>query len=139
MKSLYLIALAATLPMAGCASSKKNNPDPGTFAGISDLSAGTMSKLNSLVVNSHLAVYEIGDLAINIRLPKDVDISKADVYLDDFYIGNLNETKVKLRLKRGLHTIMIQLPGCKPYSNEFMLLGNPNKQTLNVYIEKEKK
>jgi hypothetical protein len=116
---------------AGCAFD--NSSKPGS---ISRFSTGTMNRINALVINEHLAVFEIGKLEVNFYLPEGVDIKKTKVLLDNFYIGNLDSEKKIFTLKRGMHLLEVKAPGCAEYSRSFMLLGNPNSQVLNIFLEK---
>lgn len=124
--------------MCGCSSQPEVEDLNDDGASIYKLGSGTLKKINSLVINEHLAVFEIGKLDVNINIPKGVDIKTGKVYLDNFYIGNFTENKKVFTLKRGLHSLRMEFPGCETYRTVFMLLGNPNEQVLNVFIEKEK-
>jgi hypothetical protein len=136
-RSAPIFALAL---LTGCSSSQPDIEDLSgdSSSSISKLGSGTLKKINSLVINEHMAVFEIGKLDVNINLPKGVDIKTGKIYLDNFYIGNLTENRKVFTLKRGLHSLKIEFPECETYKSVFMLLGNPNEQVLNVFIEKEK-
>jgi hypothetical protein len=136
--NVVLMSFAFLLFIAGCSSQPEVNDLGDDSSSISKLGTGTLKKINSLVINEHLAVFEIGKLEVNINLPKGVDIKTGKVYLDNFYIGNLTGNKKVFTLKRGLHSLKLDFPGCEKYKSVFMLLGNPNEQVLNVFIEKEK-
>lgn len=142
MKLLSLISITAALFIgaAGCSSSNKydeGNIASSTLEGIGDLGKGALERVNGLVINKHLAIYEIGNLHINVTTPPGINIKYADMYIDDLYIGNLPDNKTTFVLKRGPHSIKILAPGCKLYQTDLILLGNPNSQVLNIKLEKE--
>jgi hypothetical protein len=139
MKYLGLIAVVTMLFLAGCSTAEKvDEYSSSTLAGISGLGAGALKRVNGLVIDDHMAVYEIGELVLDLSVPDGMKVSNAELYLDEFFIGNFKEKIFKLCLKRGVHTIRITLPGCEEYNSKIMLLGNPNHQVLNIELKREK-
>jgi len=41
-----------------------------------------------------------------------------------------------LYLKRGRHTVKVELEGAKSYEQVIAILGDPNHQVLNIVLEK---
>ena len=53
----------------------------------------------------------------------------------DLYIGNASERLPVLYLKRGTHVVRVELAGCKPYERSILILGEPNHQVMNAFLE----
>lgn len=78
----------------------------------------------------------LGNLEINVYGPEETK-PNAELYLDDTFIGNLTRHMPVLHVKRGERVIRVQAPGFKPYEKTIVILGAPNHQVLNVYLEEQ--
>ena len=78
----------------------------------------------------------MGNLEVNIRGVEMAEAARADIYIDGAYIGNPTDLKPILCLKRGERRIRVVLPGFQDYNQTILILGAPNHQVLNVYLER---
>ena len=58
--------------------------------------------------------------------------------IDGMLVGNVSETLPVLYLKRGKHIVKVELAGMKPYEREIDILGEPNRQFLDVPLEQKR-
>lgn len=58
------------------------------------------------------------------------------IYVDKKFIGNATPDKPVLYLKRGEHTIKVELDGYETWEEEVYLLGEPNMQMVHVQLKK---
>ena len=79
----------------------------------------------------------MGNLAICVHTPEGIDHRRAEVYIDELYIGDITPEKPVLHIKRGEHVVRVHLPGLKPVEKRIAVLGDPNHQVMNVFLEKE--
>ena len=79
----------------------------------------------------------MGNLEVYVTAPPSVDVHPARIYVDDIFVGNVSETLPVLYLKRGKHTIRVELAGMKTYEQAITILGEPNHQFLDVSMEKK--
>lgn len=79
----------------------------------------------------------MGNLELTVRCPGDADVGQAQVYVDGAYIGNASRLKPILYLRRGERTVRVSLNGFRTYEGIVTVLGDPNQQVLNVYLEPE--
>lgn len=79
----------------------------------------------------------MGNLELNVYGPDDASIGRAEVYVDGQLIGNASGLKPILFLRRGERRIRVEMPGFKPYEKAVAILGEPNQQVLNVYLERQ--
>jgi len=78
----------------------------------------------------------MGNLEINVYGQEDTN-PNAELYLDGTFIGNLTGHMPVLHVKRGERVIRVEAPGFKPYEKTIVILGEPNHQVLNVYLEEQ--
>ena len=79
---------------------------------------------------------KMGNLAIYVHTPEEIDPRRAEIYIDELYIGDITPKKPVLYIKRGEHVVRIQLPGLKPVEKRIVVLGDPNHQVMNVFLER---
>jgi hypothetical protein len=84
----------------------------------------------------------MGTLELNVYPPQgtaanDLSMYSADIVIDGVSIGNPTATKPVLFLRRGTRNIRIVAAGCKTWQKSIMILGEPNHQVLNAFLEKE--
>ena len=79
----------------------------------------------------------MGNLAIHVHTPEEIDPRRAEIYIDGLYIGDITPQKPVLYIKRGEHLVRVELPGFKPVEKQITVLGDPNHQVMNVFLEKE--
>jgi hypothetical protein len=77
-----------------------------------------------------------GNLEINVSAPQGMDVRSARVGVDGLFIGNVSEHMPVLFLKRGRHTVKVELEGAGKYEQTVIILGEPNHQVLNISLEK---
>ena len=77
---------------------------------------------------------ELGNLQINVTFPKGVSERRADLYLDDLFIGNVSPDMPVIYARRGKRTVRVEAPGCETYERTLTILGDPNHQVINVYL-----
>ncbi|MHC4187380.1 MAG: PEGA domain-containing protein [Planctomycetota bacterium] len=77
-----------------------------------------------------------GNLEINV-LGKDVVYNNAELYIDGNFIGNVTKHLPVLHIKRGQREIRIEVPGFKPYEKHIIILGQPNHQVINAFMDEE--
>ena len=68
--------------------------------------------------------------------PEDIDPRRAEIYIDELYIGDITPKKPVLYIKRGENLVRIQLPGFEPVEKRITVLGDPNHQVMNVFLER---
>ena len=78
----------------------------------------------------------MGNLEINVWVPQDMQARAARIHVDGVFVGNVSERMPVLFLKRGRHTVKVELEGTKGYEQAVNILGDPNHQVLNVSLEK---
>jgi hypothetical protein len=76
----------------------------------------------------------VGNLQINVYGPEQ-SVPRAELYLDGIFIGNSTMHMPVLQVKRGQRVIRVEAPGFKPYEKTIVVLGEPNHQVLNVFLE----
>src|SRR5690242_18684341 len=74
----------------------------------------------------------LGNLEINITGPEGLDPRAARIYIDEVFIGNVSSRMPIPQLKRGKHTVKVELEGAQTYTESITILGEPNHQVLNV-------
>ncbi|MHC4623563.1 MAG: hypothetical protein ACYS4W_06640 [Planctomycetota bacterium] len=79
----------------------------------------------------------MGNLEINVYCPEGLDTRTADIYLDEVFIGNSTRELPVVHARRGARIVRVEAAGCMPYQRKITILGEPNHQVLNVYLEKE--
>ena len=80
---------------------------------------------------------EMGNLEVNVSAAEDMDIHAAGIYVDDVFVGNISSRLPILQLKRGKHTVRVELEGAEQYQQAITILGEPNHQVLNVVLKKK--
>jgi len=78
----------------------------------------------------------MGNLEINLA-GTDVVYHDAELYIDGKLIGNITKKLPTLHIQRGKREIRIEAPGFKPYEKHIIILGHPNHQVINAFLEKE--
>ena len=78
----------------------------------------------------------LGNLEINIYSPEGTN-PNVELFLDDTFIGNLTKDMPVLHVKRGQRIVRVEALGFKPYEKTIVILGEPDHQVLNVYLEEE--
>ncbi len=78
---------------------------------------------------------ESGRLELSVFGPPGLDVRKAEVFLDGLSIGNAGPEMPTLHVRNGRHLLRVELPGCLPYEREITILGSPNHQVVNVFLE----
>ena len=78
----------------------------------------------------------MGNLEVSVTAAQGVDTRAARIYVDGVFVGNVSERFPVLYLKRGKHTVRVELEGAKSYEQPIEILGEPNHQVLNVMLEK---
>ena len=79
----------------------------------------------------------MGNLEVYVAGPQDVDIHPARILVDGVFVGNVSQNLPVLYLKRGKHTVTVELAGMKTYEQQISILGDPNHQFLDVILEKK--
>ena len=79
---------------------------------------------------------KMGNLAIYVHTPEDIDPRRAEIYIDELYIGDITPKEPVLYIKRGEHVVRVQLPGFEPVEKRITVLGDPNHQVMNVFLER---
>ena len=77
-----------------------------------------------------------GNLEISVSAPQGTEVRAARVHVDGVFVGNVSERMPVLYLKRGRHTVRVELEGTKGYEQAIVILGDPNHQVLNIALEK---
>jgi PEGA domain-containing protein len=77
----------------------------------------------------------MGNLEVSIKAPQAMDTRAARIHVDGMFVGNISERLPVLYLKRGKHTVRVELEGTKTYEQTIDILGDPNHQVLNVTLE----
>ncbi|MHC4758809.1 MAG: PEGA domain-containing protein [Planctomycetota bacterium] len=78
----------------------------------------------------------MGNLEINI-LGTDIIYHDAELFIDGNFIGNLTRDLPVLHIRRGDREVRIEAPGFKPYEKHIIILGRPNHQVINAYLEEQ--
>jgi len=78
----------------------------------------------------------MGNLEVSVMAPQGIDTRAARIHVDGVFVGNVSERLPVLYLKRGEHTVRVELEGTKTYEQVIDILGDPNHQVLNVILEK---
>lgn len=77
----------------------------------------------------------MGNLEINVIGPANADIRNAEIYIDGIFIGNFSDVKPIIYVKRGQRVVKVIANGYKAYEKTIMILGEPNQQVINAYLE----
>jgi hypothetical protein len=77
----------------------------------------------------------MGNLEVFVTAPQGVDVHPAQICVDGVFVGNVSQDLPVLYLKRGKHTITVELAGMKKYEQQISILGDPNHQFLDVSLE----
>ncbi|HUW19546.1 MAG TPA: hypothetical protein VMW16_09610 [Sedimentisphaerales bacterium] len=80
---------------------------------------------------------EMGNLQINVYCPEEMSTAPAEIYLDGVFIGNATGQLPVIHARRGKRVVRVEAAGCKPYEKSITILGEPNHQVLNVYLERQ--
>lgn len=80
---------------------------------------------------------EMGNLEVNVWAPEGMRVRAARIYVDDVFVGNISERMPILYLKRGRHTVRVELEGAEIYQQAIVILGEPNHQVLNAALKKK--
>ncbi len=79
----------------------------------------------------------MGNVEIQVIPPEGVDVRRAEIHVDGVFIGNATDRLPVLQLATGKREIGVQMPGCRPASRRVTILGYPNHQVVNVFLERE--
>ena len=77
----------------------------------------------------------MGNLDVYVTAPQGVDVHPARICVDGVFVGNVSQDLPVLYLKRGKHTITVELSAMKIYEQQISILGDPNHQFLDVTLE----
>ena len=77
----------------------------------------------------------MGNVGVYVYAPEDVDVRRADIFLDGFYVGSATTTMPVLELKRGERVLRVELAGFKTVEKTLYVLGEPNHQVVNIFLE----
>ncbi|HEY2953230.1 MAG TPA: PEGA domain-containing protein [Verrucomicrobiae bacterium] len=80
---------------------------------------------------------DMGNLEVNIWAPEGMQVRAARIYVDDVFVGNTSERMPILYLKRGNHTLRVELDGTETCQQTIAILGDPNHQVLNAILKKK--
>lgn len=80
----------------------------------------------------------VGNLEIIVRHPEGGTLSAANLYIDSVFVGNVSNHKPIIYIRRGERTIRVEAQGYKTYEKKIYILGEPNQQVLNIFLEPEK-
>ena len=108
MKARFTVSLLTALLLGGCVAS-----------------GPALSKSN------------MGNLEINVLAPEGTPVRAAGIYVDEVFVGNISERMPILNLKRGRHTVRVELEGMETYQQTIAILGDPNHQVLNATLKKK--
>ena len=78
----------------------------------------------------------MGNLEVSVMAPQGMATRAAGIHVDGVFVGNVSERLPVLYLKRGKHTVRVELEGTRTYEQSIDILGDPNHQVLNVTLEK---
>jgi len=78
----------------------------------------------------------MGNLEVNLA-GTDVVYHDAELYIDGKFIGNITKNLPTLHIRRGEREVRIEAPGFKPYEKHIIILGHPNHQVINAFLQKE--
>lgn len=81
---------------------------------------------------------KVGNLEINVRGPEGGTLSAADLYIDGVFVGNVSSHKPIIYVRRGERAIRVEAQGYKTYEKKINIIGEPNQQVLNIFLEPEK-
>ena len=81
---------------------------------------------------------KMGNLEINVHHPEGGTLSAANLYVDGLFVGNVSGNKPIVYVRRGERSIRVELQGYKTYEKKINILGEPNQQVLNIFLEPEK-
>ena len=81
---------------------------------------------------------KVGNLEINVRYPEGSTLSAANLYIDSVCVGHVSDHKPIIYVRRGERTIRVEAQGYKTYEKKINILGEPNQQVLNIFLELEK-
>lgn len=79
----------------------------------------------------------MGNLEVYVTAPDGVDVHPARIYVDTVFVGNVSSTLPVLYLKRGKHSVKVELAGMKINEQVIDILGEPNHQFLYVPLERK--
>ena len=77
----------------------------------------------------------MGNLEINVHYSEGDTFSAADLYIDNLLVGSVSNRKPIIYVRRGERTIRVQAKGYKTYEKKINILGEPNQQILNIFLE----
>ena len=78
-----------------------------------------------------------GNLELSIEPLREGDVVLSpSIFLDDHFIGTVSARKPILQMKRGRHTVRLELPGYQTWEREIYILGKGNMHYLHVRLEK---
>jgi len=95
---------------------------------------GALILCGCVVTGPAISKADVGNLEINIRAPKSVDVRYARIYVDDHFIGNVSARMPVLHLKKGKRLVRVEMDSMKTYREAVEILGEPNHQVLNVML-----
>src|SRR6266498_1123475 len=87
---------------------------------------GLMTLCGCVDLGPAISKTNMGNLEINITVPEGVDSRGARIYVDDVFIGNVSSRMPILQLRRGKHTIKVELEDAETYTESITILGEPN-------------
>ena len=93
--------------------------------------------LGACVTSPAISKSSMGNCQIEVIVPEDLDVRRAQIYVDDVFIGNATDSLPVLLLRRGKHTIRAEMPGCRTVEVSVTILGEPNHQVINIFLERE--
>ena len=79
----------------------------------------------------------MGNVAINVYAPEEVDVRRAEIHIDGLYIGSATPTMPVLELKRGERVLRVEMPGFRAVEKTLHVLGEPNHQVVNIFFDPE--
>jgi hypothetical protein len=80
----------------------------------------------------------LGNLEINVLdAEQGTIIVTAEIYIDGLFIGNPTTHMPIINARSGERQIRVTAPGYKPYEKSIVILGQPNHQALNIFLQKQ--
>ena len=99
------------------------------------LSLAGLLALGCVVSGPAVSKGNMGNVAIYVYAPDDVDVRRAEIYLEGHYIGNATTTMPVLELRRGERELRVQMEGFKTVNKTLYVLGEPNHQVVNIFLD----
>jgi hypothetical protein len=93
--------------------------------------------LSGCVTGPAISKSAMGNLDVYVTAPEGVNVHAARIRVDNIFVGNVSRDLPVLYLRRGRHTITVELAGMKTYQQEIEILGEPNHQFLEVGLERQ--